>query len=317
MPQSLSSPSSAAVTPPSVLAPGSTQIRVPGLGHEGRLTHLGSAQACGNPQCSAPDRAARLSFEGQPVCGTACAEALLRGAIAREHALNTAAALEQRPRVQIGRILVEQGTITEAALEQALRSQKATGAGRLGCWLKQQTDLPEEAFTAALAIQCHCPVFRLNNFAASRMAHYLPKFLVENLAAVPLRLTGEPAHLSICFEDRVDHELVRALERMHGMPVDAGLVLNSDFWQANADLAVVAFPRARVVSAPDLDSMVGAMAQTVERLAVSDARLVSMHGYYWLRLWQQGAVERDIICSVSVHAPAFVDGQLAEEMGSL
>lgn len=276
--------------------------------------------SCDNPQCPTPNRASRFYFDGKAVCGKACAEELLRAAIAREQALNTAAALEHRPRVQIGRILVEQGTITEAALEQALRSQKATGAGRLGCWLKQQTHLPEEAFTAALAIQCHCPVFQLDGFAADCMAFYLPKFLIENLAAVPLRLINDPAHLFICFEDRIDHELVKALERMHQLPVHAGLVLNSDFWQASGELASAPFPDARVVLAPDLDVMIEAMAQTLERSKATAARLVSLHGYHWLRFWtaapQEETTVHDVICSVSIHAPATADGQLADEMSS-
>ncbi len=293
----------------------------PAVAHANTADNGGLSKAsCANPQCTSPHRAGRFHFDAKAICGSACAEALLRATIAREQAVNTAAALEQRPRVQIGRILVEQGTITEAALEQALRSQKATGAGRLGCWLKQQTHLPEEAFTAALAIQCHCPVFQLNDFNADRMAFYLPKVLIENLAVVPLRRIDEPAHLFLCFEDRVDRELIKAVERMHGVPVDAGLVLNSDFWQASGELASAHFPEARVVLAPDLEVMIEAMAQTLERHQPKEARLVSLHGYYWLRLWTDvpagETVVRDVICSVSIHAPATAEGQLAEEMSA-
>jgi hypothetical protein len=237
---------------------------------------------CATHGCSGEGR---YLFHGQRACSRGCLELLLRAAVIEEQARSTAAALRARPRVLLGRILIEQGTINEVQLEHALRSQRATGAGRLGCWLKQQVELPEADFTAALSIQWRCPVFRFGNFAPARMASYLPRPLMEAHGALPLRLTESPERLSLCFEDHVDYELLSATERMHGVSADAGLLTATEFWQATRDLLGVRFPRIQEVEASSPDTMVEAMGRLLIASGAQDARMVAVHGCYWLRLW--------------------------------
>ncbi len=265
--------------------------------------------------CAAHDcpGAGRYLFNGQRACSRECLEVLLRSAVIEEQTRATAAALRARPRVLLGRILIEQGTINEAQLEQALRSQRATGAGRLGCWLKQQVELPEADFTASLSIQWRCPVFRLGNFASARMVSYLPRPLMEGLGAIPLRLTGSPHRLALCFEDHLDYELLSATERMHGVGADGGLLTATEFWQATRELLGVRFPRVEEVETASPDAMVEAMSRLLVVSGAEQARMASVHGCYWLRLWtSSGRTDRtsaptaesaDILCTLRAGSP--------------
>ncbi len=277
------------------------------------------SQPCAVHGCLEPGQ---YRFQGQRACSRRCLELLLQSAVLEEQSLATAGALKSRPRVQLGRILIEQGTINEAQLEQALRSQRATGAGRLGCWLKQQVELPEADFTAALSIQWRCPVFRIGTFAPVRMASYLPRPLVEEQGALPLRLTGSPERLSLCFEDHVDYELMSAVERMHGIGVDAGLLTATEFWTATRDLLSVPFPRVAKMEAPTPDCMIEAMSRFLADSGAQDARMVAVHGCYWLRVWtaaprashgSAGPVAHDILCTPLHAAGGRDEGEHAVE----
>ena len=267
---------------------------------EARGAH--AAVLCGVEGC---ERERRISFHGKGACSGPCLELLLREAVIEEQALATAAAFRARPRVQLGRILVEQGTITEAQLDKALRSQRATGAGKLGSWLKQQVDLPESDFTAALSIQWRCPVFRAGAFVPGRMAVYLPKLLIEEHGALPLRVTGAPERLALGFEDHVDHELVHAAERMHGMEVDAGLLVATEFWHGTRDVLAVPFPRVYQVQPSSHDAMIAAMGRLLIQTQAIDARMVAVRSCFWLRFWisapgsgREGqTVVHDLLCT--------------------
>ena len=265
----------------------------------------------------------RYGFHGQRACSRQCLELLLRSAVIEEQTRSTAAALKARPRVQLGRILIEQGTINEAQLDQALRSQRATGAGRLGCWLKQQVELPETEFTAALSIQWRCPVFRIGTFTPARMASYLPRPLVEQQGALPLRLTGSPQRLSLCFEDHVDYELMSAAERMHGVGVDAGLLTATEFWAATRELLSVPFPRVETVEASSPDCMTEAIGRFLVEAHAQEARMVAVHGCYWLRIWTASRspllspVPYDILCTPVSASPGPQAAENSDEVEAL
>jgi len=264
-------------------------------------------------------------LHGQVACSRECLEALLRAAVLEESMRATATAITARPRVLLGRILVEQGTINEAQLDQALCMQRDTGAGKLGSWLNQQTVLPEAEFTAALAIQWHCPVFSLGDFVPSRMASYLPKALMEEHGAVPLRTTGLLQRLSLCFEDHLDHELIHAAGRMHGVSVEGGLLTESDFWQATRNLLAVRFPKSVTVQASSPDCMVGAMSRLLVGAGAVSARVAIVHGCYWLRFWTLPCsvlvsgnpgemVPYDVLCTAGSTSMAHVHENDVEEL---
>ncbi|WP_158615540.1 hypothetical protein [Acidipila sp. EB88] len=262
-----------------------------GIEYQGETSPPQPAAAPGSGPCAVVACAAQgvYHFNGQWACSVDCLEQLLRAVVIAEQALAAAAALHAAPRVKLGRILIEQGIINEAQLEQALRSQRSVGAGKLGCWLKQQVELPEADFTAALSIQWQRPVFRMGAFQAARMVSYLPAALMEKHGALPLRITGAPERLSICFEDHIDLELLSAAERMHGLSVDAGLLTATEFWQVTRELLGQRPPACVSVEAASVPGMTAAMSQLLCDPAVITSRLVAVHGCYWLRVWKQGS----------------------------
>ena len=272
------------------------------------LAAINEEQVAPAPHCAMPGCKGRslYPFESGGACSPGCLQQLLREAVAEEQRLAHLEELEAKPRVKLGRILIEQGTINEAQLEQALRSQKATGAGLLGCWLKQQVHLPEAEFTAALSIQWKCPVFRSGTFAPARMAAYLPRPLIEAHGALPLRVTGSPERLSLCFEDHVDYPLMHAAERMHGISVDGGLLTATEFWQVTRELLSVRAPTVTVLSASSTECMTEAMARSLASSDISGCRLVAVHDCFWLRTWIKvenpdhsvTQVVQDLLCTI-------------------
>jgi hypothetical protein len=210
------------------------------------------------------------------------------------------AAPHTRPGELLGSILIAQLAITQAQLERALHAQRLTGVGRLGAWLCRQTGLEEQQLTAALSAQWQCRVFRPGIFSAVRMACFLPRLLVEQLGALPLRLSGDSQTLSLCFEDRIDYELVRALERMHGIRIEAGLLGAKEFERTRSALLRASFPACRLIEATDFDERIRAMALAAAHPDLVHAHAVHVHGYCWLRTWiadmDSGVAANDLIC---------------------
>ena len=265
-------------------------------------------------------REANFHFQGRGACSGRCLELLMRDAVIEEQVLATVAAFRARPHVQLGRILVEQGAITEAQLERALRSQKAAGAGKLGSWLKQQMALPDLDLTAALSSQWRCPVFRAHAFLPGRMSVYLPRPLVEEHGVLPLCVGGSPERLALGFEGHIDYEIIQAAERMHGIKADAGLLPAHEFWQSMRDLLAVPFARVHQVRPSSHDVMIAVMSRLLARSAAANARLVAVHGCFWLRFWSPASGERrsaqpvvhDLLCT-PYHALPRRDAQEQEE----
>ena len=244
------------------------------------------------------------------VCGAQCAEQALGEAVAAELAASSAGALRTGPKLRIGEILVERGVITEEQLERALRSQRLTGAGRLGNWLRELTQLPDREFAAALAIQWECAVYSLAQFAPEAVAALLPRTLIETLDALPLRMSGEGEHLILCFEDRPDRELVRACGRMHGVSVEGGLLPSHEFWHGSRQILRCTFPPSVLVRAADREQMISAVAACLFHSGVFQARMVYVRGHYWVRFWTRtelggtDASVRDLLCLIEARGDA-------------
>ena len=260
--------------------------------------HLPAPTACAVPQCGG---AARFRLNRRAACGPECLRLLLRSIVgSHEPAGEAAAGTDAAVRPLLGHILVEQGSITDAQLAEALASQQATGAGRLGCWLKQHMRLRDADLTAALALQWRCPPLRVGSFAPATMAAYLPRPLMERHGALPLRVTVMPDRLSLCFEDHQSPALLRAVEQMHGMEVEAGLLTAPEFWRATRELLAVRFPRVKTLDASSPEIMVEAMGRLLALPSVAEARLVDIEGCYWLRMW---TAAEDASCAPDGDAP--------------
>ena len=158
---------------------------------------------CANPRCSTGWlhlwRSRRVpGFEGRWACSTECMGELVASAVRREMDGGDAVSLPHAHRLPMGLMLVEQGGITPAQLQEALEGQQRvaeqTGETvRLGEWLMRSGVLGEPALTRALSAQWNCPVFSLAGYRPEEVAAAMPRFLSEALGALPVRAAADRA----------------------------------------------------------------------------------------------------------------------------
>lgn len=267
--------------------------------------------SCANPRCATGWlhlwRKRRVPVvEGGWLCSRACTRARVEDLLRREHAEARPTALH-RHRVPIGLVLLTQGWITHEQLKKALKAQRDGSRLRLGEWLVQHRGLSETRLTQALGLQWSCPVFSLDQHGGLPVTA-IPRLLPESFGFVPLRITLSGT-LYLAFEDRIDHSLALALERMTRLRVESGLLSGSEFQLAQKRMQQSRFPRARVIEAGNLDLLAEAFTRRIEEDKPVEARLVRMRDLFWLRLWQNhdadvadstlGSGVQDVIGSVA------------------
>jgi hypothetical protein len=201
--------------------------------------------------------------------------------------------------------MMEKGWISRAQLREALDAQRAAGTGRLGYWLMRQHATDEETVTRALSLQWSCPMLGVDMPDRAILAGSVPRLLLDAFGALPLRLAGGKV-LYIGFEECLDPILAFAVERMTGLRVESGIVRESAFRSAHAQILQGAFPAAELVEAVSPLAATHALAKSVERVQPLASRLVRVHDCLWMRMWKQeqhttlpqiNAVE-DVICSI-------------------
>jgi hypothetical protein len=181
---------------------------------------------------------------------------------------------------------MEQGWITAAQLKGALEAQKTSGAGRLGQWLVRQQGVSERTVTRALSLQWSCPVLALDFHDGAAMTPLMPRLFVDAFTALPLRLAaGQLVYLG--FEDRLDPVLSLAIERMNGLRVESGLVQESRFRPAHERMLTAVFPYTELLEAASEPVLVRALTRAVERARPVESRLVRVHDFLWLRMWNK------------------------------
>jgi hypothetical protein len=246
--------------------------------------------ACANPACASSWlqlwRKRRVPVvEGGWLCSAACTRARIDNLLRREQAGAHPAPLH-RHRVPIGLVLLTQGWITHEQLKHALDAQRGGSRMRLGEWLVAHRGLDEARLTQALGLQWSCPVFSLEKHSAGLPATVVPRLLAEAFGFVPLCLTSSGV-LYLAFEDRIDHSLALAVERITGLRVESGLLKASEFHQARQGLAPGRFACTRMVEAENLDLLAEAFTRHIEKTKPAEARLVRVHDLFWLRLWHR------------------------------
>ncbi|MGB7190460.1 MAG: hypothetical protein WBD10_10015 [Acidobacteriaceae bacterium] len=259
---------------------------------------------CANPRCASGwlhlwrKRGAPV-IEGGWLCSPACTRARVEDLLRRERAEAHPPAT-YRHRIPIGLVLLEQGWITHEQLKDALEAQRAGAGMRLGEWLTANRGLDEVRLTQALGLQWSCPVFSLDKHAAAFPVTAVPRILAESFGFVPLRLTSSGI-LYLAFEDRIDHSLALAIERVTRLRVESGLLSGSEFRQAQERHRQGRFPRARMIEAGTPGLLAEAFAGHIEKEKPSESRLVRLHDLFWLRLWaepDEGGEAEDVIGSV-------------------
>lgn len=244
--------------------------------------------SCANPHCTSGWmqlwRKRKVPvIEGGWLCSPACTRARIEELMRREQS-GARPAPAHRHRVPIGLVLLNQGWITHEQLKQALEAQRAGSKLRLGEWLVAHRGLSEQHLTQALGVQWSCPVFSLEERGATPPVTAVPRLLPESFGFVPLRLTAS-GRLYLAFEDRIDHSLALAVERMTGLRVVSGLLSAGAFAEANRRMAQGRFTRARLIEAGSADLLADAFARHIEKEKPAEARLVRMRDLLWLRLW--------------------------------
>ncbi len=124
----------------------------------------------------------------------------------------------QKPRLQLGSLLVEKGLITEAQLREALADRNVHG-GLLGETLVRLGFVFEDELARTLAEQAGVPFVNLEANPVDRYAvGTLPRSLGEALPALPVRFTPEGG-LVIAVADPTDETLVPRLQTAISCPI--------------------------------------------------------------------------------------------------
>jgi len=245
---------------------------------------------CTNPRCSSGWlqlwRRRRVPVvEGGWLCSPACTRARVEDLLRREQS-EAHPVSAHRHRVPIGLVLLTQGWTTHEHLKEALEAQRNGANMRLGEWLVANRGLSEARLTQALGLQWNCPVFSLEKHGSGLPVAIVPRLLTESFGFVPLRLTATGI-LYLAFEDRIDHSLTLAIERITGLRVESGLLSASEFRSAQQHLTQGRFAPTRMIEAGNFELLAEAFTRHIEKRQPAEARLVRLHDLFWLRLWHR------------------------------
>jgi hypothetical protein len=247
---------------------------------------------CSNPRCASGWlhlwRKRRVPvLEGGWLCSPECARARVADLLSREQA-EASPARPHRHRIPIGLVLLSQGWIEHEHLRQALEAQRRGCGMRLGEWLVANRGLNEMRLTQALGLQWGCPVFSLERGGGALPVTAVPRILSESFGFVPFRHTPSGT-LYLAFEDRIDHSLTLAIERVTRLRVESGLLRTSEFRLAQERHRRGRFAPARMIEAGSLDLLAEAFARQIEKQKPFEARLARLRDLFWLRLWRSGS----------------------------
>lgn len=271
----------------------------------------GIVSTCANPRCNAiwlklwRSRTSPV-FEGGWCCSPECTAEQVAWALRREMEMLGHSEERHRHRIPLGLLMLEQGWITGVQLRETLAAQRGSHAGRIGQWLIRQHGVSERLVTRALSLQWGCPVLSLDGHEPESVAVFLPRLFVDAYGALPLRSAAGKL-LYIGFEERLDPVLALAVERMTDMRVESGLVQDSLFSPAHERMLHARYPRVELIEAVSEQVLVRELARRIERTRAVDCRLVRIHDWFWLRMWnrsQRGPLPdieavQDVICTLN------------------
>ncbi len=256
---------------------------------------------CSNPRCASGWlqlwRKRRVPVvEGGWLCSPECTRARMEDLLGREQA-GVGPVGTYRHRVPVGLVLLTRGWIKHEHLRDALEAQRNGCGMRLGEWLVANRGLDETRLAHALGLQWSCPVFSLDKHGGGPPVTSVPRLLSEGFGFVPLRRAASGI-IYLAFEDRIDHSLTLAIERVTGMRVESGLLPASEFRAAQERHRHCRFARARVIEAGSLSLLAEAFAKHIEKQKPTESRMARVRGLFWLRMWRAAGTEEDVIGSV-------------------
>jgi len=199
-------------------------------------------------------------------------------------------------RLPIGLLLVKRGAITPEELREAVRLQNEAGAGKLGYWLRQLTNLTEDQICMALSQQWGCPVFPLERHVISTsVGQSVPFPILAAAKAVPAfaSLGGRQWH--VAFSDHVDHTLLYAIEEVldcRTLPCvsrESAVKESLELLRKNSAGKETCFDTLR-----DPDEMASTICNYAAQMEIRKLKLVRAAGYVWAALHRQDG-RRDLL----------------------
>ena len=185
-------------------------------------------------------------------------------------------------------MLQARGIVTGAQLQEALRLQAATGY-RLGDVLRTYFGIPEERITGAIAAQWSLPVLHLPSPSIMPPQRFAPARLFQASGTFPVERTA--SGLLLACAEGPDPALALALERMHSLRVEFGVVSSSALEQWRGTHADNAIPVKRV-RCKDREMIAAEATEILYRLQPVDCRVVRVAGLWWLRMWLEEAARQ-------------------------
>ena len=243
---------------------------------------------CGRwrPERLAPRWAAGIRFNGHWYCSRACVENAAReGLDVPAVAAGSATAL---PPMKLGVLLRHMGAISEAELDEALRSQQSSGR-RLGQELQRLRIVGSEPIVRALAAQSN--VSYLTSFDVERVMRgpsWLPAATVRALGLVPFDVDAANRRVKVVCAAPVPRSATGAMLKLTGWTAEPYLV-DDEVWQ----MAMDAYRPAEAVDASDAGHAhtVSGMAAAAAHIAdtAQENRSITMRSancdrYTWVRV---------------------------------
>jgi len=135
--------------------------------------------------------------------------------MAANHVLGLEGAMPRPEKVRLGEILLQQGLLTEAQLQQALDDQRKSGR-KLGRVFVEKGFVSEDQISTALARQLQVPFVNLRHFSLKpEIAMRLPETQARRFRAIVLEDAG--SHYRVAMADPTDlfayDEIARVLKR--------------------------------------------------------------------------------------------------------
>jgi hypothetical protein len=263
-----------------------------GLGPPASSGQVQQRRSCGNAECTSawtmPWRNRRRPiFEAQWGCSGRCVLAMVRTAVRRELGDGvTSSPAPHRHRIPLGLLMLAQGWITHPQLQKALAAQRESGTGRIGEWLMRECGLEAEQIVRGLGMQWGCPVLTTEGLSPEAMALVMPKVFIEKFGLLPLRVAGSRM-LYLGFADRLDASAAFAIEQMTELKVESGVVEGAQFEAGRSRVLACEGVDVKLESVEDKDAMAARITAILEQKQPIASRLVRVHQYYWLRMWQE------------------------------
>ena len=178
---------------------------------------MSSLPVCSSPACLRPPtlwqrwwaRHEGIHLEEDWYCSPQCFAAGLNSRVsALSRAPRPVRASGQR--FPLGLILLEQGAISQSALQDALHRQRQAGEGRIGEWLIRIGAATEADVASALAVQQNCPLLSGSVMQSFSDRLRFPKLLTLSYDGVPVHFSPVSNCLYLGFTGRVNRPLLSA-----------------------------------------------------------------------------------------------------------